>query len=233
MIIFIDDINKIVYIMAPKCGSTSIAKHLNVNNIFTYEDEKQIHVLKSNDYLKIIIYRKNIYARFMSGFYEDLISTNCYNEMDINFGSYLLFLYNCFINKIPEVNNLYYNGKTYPLGYGGDLLLPITNNQGVFVSHIQSQKKAISYIINIIEGNNVKICELSNLNKLINNIHENKKDFKPININLDITKLNVLKNNNISVDYTYLTETHKELIDKIYKEDYDFIDNLIKQYEMI
>ena len=73
MIIYVDDKEKICYIMAPKCGSHTISKMLNTDLHTVYPEWH----LKNDDYRKIIIIRKDVIDRFLSGFYEDLIANTC------------------------------------------------------------------------------------------------------------------------------------------------------------
>ena len=40
MILFIDNDNKKIYIVAPKCGNTTIARMLNVNLHYNYKNEQ-------------------------------------------------------------------------------------------------------------------------------------------------------------------------------------------------
>ena len=57
MILFIDYTNKRCFIMAPKCGNTTIAEYLGVDIHTYYEDMEVIRVLQSDEFKKIIIIR--------------------------------------------------------------------------------------------------------------------------------------------------------------------------------
>jgi hypothetical protein len=161
MRIYIDYTNKICFIVAPKCGNTTIASYLNLNLHVEYTEEEIIRILQNDEYKKIIIIR-NIYDRFLSGFYEDLNNNNCYNNIDITFLNYCLFLKYCFDNKLKEVNNLnvYFPDLNIPIWWGNSSNLPITNNIGQIYGHIGSQKYYLSNYIKLINGNNVNILYL-------------------------------------------------------------------------
>lgn len=234
MICFNDELQKIIYIMAPKCGTTTIAKMLNIN-IHTPYDLTNINNL---EYKIIIIIRKNIIERFLSGFYEDLFNNTCYDNMNITFNDYLLFLYKCFQEKIANVNNISCYNKNMNVGvwYGNcsGYYLNLTDNYGNFVSHIQSQKYAISNIVNLIENKqNVKIIELNNLSIISKNIKENVKpkiNNNEINNFSDLT-LEYIKKNRIIISEMLLNEKQKKIINNIYKEDLDFIAELEKKFD--
>jgi len=74
MIVFLDETNKVFYIMPPKCGTTTIAKMLNVDLHSIYD----LSNINNTEYKKVIIIRKDIVDRFLSGFYEDLFNNTCY-----------------------------------------------------------------------------------------------------------------------------------------------------------
>ena len=231
MLLFIDENNKICYIMAPKCGSTSIANYLNTNLHNNYENDQ----LKNDEYVKIIIIRNDIVDRFLSGFYEDLFNNTCYNNMDVSFDDYLLFLYKCYTEKIPNVNNLsFYLNKDIPVWYGNcsEQNENITDIYGNFCSHIQSQKYSINNIINHIIGENVKIIEVNDLSKLLPNIKKcNVKQKKKYDLDLTQITLSHMKNNNIIISKESLTESQIQLILKIYEEDIVFINELTNKFK--
>ena len=79
MLLYIDYNNKYCFIVPPKCGNTSIAHTLNINFSIQYTYEEVIRVLTSDEFKKIIVLR-NIYDRFLSGFYEDLKNNSCYKN---------------------------------------------------------------------------------------------------------------------------------------------------------
>ena len=232
MILYIDYTKKNVYIMAPKCGSNSVAYYLNVDlhHEYTIKDE-----LTNDDFKKYIIVKKDIVERFLSGFYEDLFNNTCYDNMEITFHEYLLFLYKCFTEKIPDVNNLsVYLNRDIPVWFGNDsnISLNITDSQGNFISHIITQKHAINPIIDMIEGENVTIVALSKLSQILPNSKKmnekikNKYDFKLSNIELwDIKK------NRIIMSKDGLNKEEINLILKMYEEDTIMINDLINKYK--
>jgi hypothetical protein len=230
MLFFIDEINKIFYIMAPKCGTTTIARMLNIN----LHKEYDLSNINNPEYKKIIIIRKNVVNRFLSGFYEDLFNNTCYDNINLTFNDYLLFLYKGFQEKIPYLDNInIYNGQNIPIWFGNcsGVSLSITNDEGNFISHIQSQKTAISYIVNLIDNKtNVEIVELNNLSKITNNIKENIKNpisKLPDEINdFSLLSLSYIKKNKIIINDNFLNDTQKEIILDIYKEDLIFINEL-------
>jgi len=232
MIYYIDYIKKIIYIMAPKCGTTTISTYLKKSLHTKYDN----NLLFDKGYLKLVIYRENIIERFISGFYEDLFNNLCYDNMDITFNEYLLFLYNCFKNKISNANSINIDlNKNIPVWWGNcsNIFLPITNNDGSFISHIQSQKYAISKLINSFKDDNIKIIELNNINLLIGsdlkcNV-KNKKMYD--NVNLFTIKLCELKKNKIIISPNMLNNEQKDIILQIYQEDVDFINELKFKYE--
>lgn len=235
MLYFVDYIHKYVFIMAPKCGTTTIANYLGVK----LNQQNDPKILKDNEFLKIIIYRDNVVDRFLSGFYEDLFNNFCYINVDITFYEYLKFIYECFKNKIPNVNNmnLVYHDKNIPIWFGNcsKRSLPITNNNGTFCSHIQSQKYAISKIIDTVKNNNnndnIKIVNLNNLNRVINSdLKLNVKHKSMHNIDLYKITLGELKQKRIIVSSHVLDEDCKNMILEIYKEDIDFINELKELY---
>lgn len=230
MLLFVDEKNKICYIMAVKCGSHTISKYLNTNLHTAYTN----HQLTNDEYTKIIIFRKDVVDRFLSGFYEDLFNNTCYNNMDVTFNDYLLFLYKCYIEKIPNVNNLScYLNKDIPVWYGNcsKVCKNITNNNGIFCSHIQTQKTSIYGIVSKIGGKNVKIIELNDLSKLIPNIksYNVKKKQK---YDLDLTKITLsdMKKNKIIISTDCLNDSQIQLILKICEEDIKFINELIDKF---
>lgn len=174
MLYFIDINNKQCFIMAPKCGTTTVADYLNIQ-LHTHQPDPAPY-LSDNSFKKYIIVRKNIYSRFLSGFYEDLFNNNCYNNIHITFDEYLSFLLHCFNNKIVDVNNLnvYLKNDTFvDWGNCSGMSLPLTNDSGEFVSHIISQKYAIGQIVELIDGSNVQVIDLPKLNTiLLKNIHK-------------------------------------------------------------
>jgi hypothetical protein len=234
MIIFIDYKNFIIYILAPKCGSQSIASYLNLDLHMCYCIDEQIKCLKSNDFKKIIIYRKNILSRFLSGFYEDLFNNTCYDKLDITFDNYLQLLNDIFINKYSNINILKYDNKESPIWFGNcsNVSLPITDLSGNFISHIISQKYAISNIIDFISDDNVEICELNNLNKITGYIHSNQK-IKTHFQNIGEIQLSEIKKNKIIITSQSLTQNQINIINNIYEEDIIFINNLEIKYKNV
>ena len=233
MILYIDYNKKNVYIMAPKCGSTSVAHYLNidVNHEYMVKDE-----LINDDFKKYIILRKDVVERFLSGFYEDLFNNTCYDNMNITFHEYLLFLYKCFTEKIPDVNNLsVYLNKDIPVWFGNssNVSLNITDYQGNFFSHLLTQKYAINHIIDIIEGNNVTIVELNELSQILspNNERMNQKIRNKYDFKLSNVELCDIKKNRIIMSKDGLNEEEINLILKMYEEDIIMINELINKYK--
>ena len=94
--------------------------------------------------------------------------------MNITFDDYLIFLYKCYIEKKPNVNNIEISNELIiPVWYGNciNLTLNITDSNGNFCSHIQSQKYALSNIIDIIKCDNVQIIELNELLNIFSQIY--------------------------------------------------------------
>jgi hypothetical protein len=238
MVLYIDDISKIIYIVPPKCGSTTINNMLK-NNVYNDIYSSPIDKLHNPKYKKIIIIRKCVINRFLSGFYEDLFNNYCYNNLSITFNEYLLFLYKCFTEKAANVNNMkLYNDMDIPIWWGNcsNCTLPITNNDGNFCSHIQSQKFAIHHFITIMHCKNVKLIKLKDLSSII---LSEKKNIKPKtiklpdNFDLSTCSLSYIKHNRIIISKNLLTPEQQELILKMYKEDIDFMNELEKKYELI
>ena len=231
MKVFLDGSKKIYYIMAPKCGTTTIAKMLN-DELCSNHDLSNIN---NPEYKKVIIIRKNLVDRFLSGFYEDLFNNICYSNIHIQFNDYLLFLYDCFCKKHPCVDNMkVYNQQDISLCYGNcsGLTLPITNDKGNFVSHLQSQYFAINHIVSLITNQtNVVVIELSKLSKYLDNtIRENHKQKTNFDYNFSELALSYIKNNKIIINTEVLTNNQKKIILEIYKEDEIFIKNLEKTF---
>ena len=215
MLLFIDYNKKTVFIMAPKCGTTTIARCLN-KSLDSDDDYYQIHTL-DDSFLKIIIYREDIISRFLSGFYEDIFNNTCYDEMNITFDEYLSFLNYCYINKIPNVNNIncYYQHMDIPLWFGecSKKRLPITNLKGVFCSHLVTQKYAIHNIIERFSNQkNIQLVELNDIHKVIKHDTVYNKKEKSIYTNVSEMKLCDMKRNNIIISKNCLEEKHVKII---------------------
>lgn len=232
----IDENNKLCYIMAPKSGSTTIANYLNIDQNIIYGDEKTLNILNDQSYKKIIIIRKNIVARFLSGFYEDLFNNTCYDSMDITFKEYLDFLYFCYKNKIKEVNNLnvFMNNNNSVVYWGNcsNKILPLTNADGNFISHIQSQKYALCNFITDVDCPNTYLIELSNLNYIITDTHKNKKSAnyqEPIS-NLS---LSYIKKNELIIKNKQLSDEEINIIMDMYSEDKLFLNYLENRFKYI
>lgn len=229
MLFYVDYENKIIYIMAPKCGTTSIANMLNVHILHYYNRDN----INNPEYKKIIIIRKSIIDRFLSGFYQDLFDNECYDKMNITFNDYLLFLYKCHKEKIPNVQNLsIYNGLDIPVTFHKN---NITNEHGKFCSHIISQKDAIYRLVNQIKCKNVQLIELNNLSILLPNVKicnaKKKLTFLPNGYeNISNILLCDIKKNKIIISENFLNEKQKQIILDIYKEDVDFINELEIKY---
>ena len=237
MIFYIDFINKIIYIMAPKCGTTTISNILNVDLHKEYS-EVDLNNLNNPEYKKIIIIRESVIDRFLSGFYEDLFNNSCYDNMNITFNDYLIFLYNCYKEKKPNVNNININNINIPVWFGNcsNQTLNITDKEGNFCSHIMSQKYAISNIVNMIECKNIKIIDLKNLSDILPkstkkfNIKE-KIEKLPDKINFSEISLSYIKSNRLIISSKFLNEKQKEIILDIYKEDLLFFNELEEKFK--
>lgn len=236
MIIYIDDHNKICFIAPPKCGNTSIANYLNLQLHTEYSDDDIYKILRNDDYTKIIVLR-NPLDRFLSGFYEDLNNNSCYNDIDITFNEYCLFLNHCYDNKIKNVDNLniYYKNIDAGIWWGNcsSVTYPITTNEGDISGHLISQYNCVKHILSLITGINVKVIDISNLNKYLNNTEI--KNSKSYSNNLDINstvKLSDLKKNidfRVNKNQLYTSEIIN-IIKNIYKEDFDLIEELSNKY---
>ena len=227
MIIYVDNKEKTCYIMAPKCGSNTISKMLNTDLHTNYPEWH----LKNDDYRKIIIIRKDVIDRFLSGFYEDLINNNCYDNMNITFNDYLLFLFKCYNEKIPNVNNLQeFTGEDTPVWYGNcsGVYKNITDENGFFCSHIMSQKYAIQNLVNNIVGKNVKIIELNDLQEIIPNAIKKYAREKQLFTDIDITNFPLcdIKKQELVMSKENLNEEQKNIILKMYAEDINFFEEL-------
>lgn len=130
-----------------------------------------------------------------------ILKNTCYDECNITFNEYLYFLYFCYKNKQPNVNNLniYNNIPDCPIWFGNCsmLTLNITDSTGQFCSHIMSQKYAIENYINIIiDKSKLNIIEINDLYKLNPNMPRcNVKD-KLFIKKLRICRCVILKNKN-------------------------------------
>jgi len=218
--------------MSPKCGTNTICSYLKKSSIF--ENETSLFEDKK-DYLKIIIYREDLIDRFLSGFFEDLLNNTCYDEMDVTFEEYLLFLNKCFNDKIPNVTNLNCClNKDIPVWFGNcsSVSKPITDENGNFCSHIMSQKYAISDIVINLKNKNIKIIELNNLSILFDAEKKYSRPRIKYDIDLSKTTLSDLKKKYILFSKECLEKKHIDIINNIYKEDLKFI-NYLKQFEEI
>jgi len=233
MFLYIDNEEKICYIMAPKCGSHTISKMLNTNLHTNYS---KLH-LQNDAYKKIIIIRQDLVDRFLSGFYEDLFNNTCYNNMNVTFNDYLLFLFKCYNQKIANVNNLQvFTGTDIPIWWGNcsGVYKNITDNNGKFCSHIMSQKYAIGNICKII-SKNVEIVDLNELHKILPNVKKCHMREKITFTDFDVTNipLSVIKKQNLIMSKDNLNETQKNIILEIYKEDSKFFKKLQNRFTML
>jgi hypothetical protein len=234
MIIYIDKLDKNIYIAAPKCGSTSIASKIGVHVCNDeYSIENNINYIQDASYKKIIVYRKNIIGRFLSGFFEDLFNNSCYNTMEITFETYIYFLYKCYKDKIQNVINLECIG--YPdigvwFGNCSNVTLSITDENGNFRSHIQSQEYSTNMYIEQITDSNVILCELNKLDYFIKK-HEN---IKVENYSIDISGLSLkyIKENCIIVK-SIKNKKLENMILEMYESDIYFINKLKEKYQEI
>jgi hypothetical protein len=242
---FVDESNKRCFILAPKCGNQTISHYLKLDLHIKYTPEYINEILTSDTYLKLIIIRKNIYARFLSGFYEDLFNNTCYSNVNMTFSEYLLFLKYGFDNKIKKLDNLncYDASLDVPIWFGNcsKLTLPITNEKGIFQSHISSQKYSISKLISSIKGKNAKLIELDKLsNYLDTDVIKNKTQNKTQNQytgNVNTFTRNIslkdMKQNRWVITHNVLNDDEKSIIHHMYKEDIEFINNIEHKFEYI
>lgn len=235
MLIYFHNINKVIYIMAPKCGTTTIANLVKAN-FFTSYNKQAMSNLNNPEYKKIIIIRKSVIDRFLSGFYEDLFNNTCYDNMNITFNEYLKFLDLCYTKKIKNVTNMkMYNGIRLPLWYGNcsGLSRPITDSTGNFCSHLISQKHAISHITKMITCKNVNVVDLSNLQDILpvgTPKHNVKNKIEDLSINFSEMTLSYIKSNRIIVSSLHLNESQQKLILDMYTNDLLFIEELITRF---
>ena len=233
MLTYIDEINKYIFICSPKCGNTSISNYLNVNLHTKYESNVLKNKLNDSNYLKIIVTR-DVCEKFIYGFNEDFNNNECYKYIDITFDEYLDFLKYCYDNKIKNCDNLnvFYKNINKKIWWGqcSNNKINITNNEGIIVGHIGSQKSFIKKIINDIEDDNVKVIDIKELSSYIcSDIKNNKSNI--INHYNNKTKLSEVKNNNgLFIKSKLLTDRNINIIKHIYKEDIIFIENIIKRY---
>ena len=242
---FVDESNKRCFILAPKCGNQTIAHYLKLDLHIKYTPEYINQILTNDSYLKLIIIRKDIYARFLSGFYEDLFNNTCYSNVNMTFNEYLLFLKYCFDNKIKNLDNLncYDANLDIPICFGNcnKTALPITNAKGAFQSHISSQKFSISYLTSCIQGENVKLIELDKLSNylgtdtIINKLQNKTKQQYPCDINTFTRNVNLkdMKQNRWIINHSVLNDDEKSIIYDMYKEDVDYINGLEHKFEYL
>jgi hypothetical protein len=238
MLIFLDIKNKIFYIASPKCGNHTIAKHLEIYIHTPIVNEN--NYLSDSEYKKIIIVR-NVLDRFYSGFCEDLTNNTCYEDINITFYEYILFLKYCFDNKLKNVTNLnaFYENLDVPIWWGNcsNIYLPITNSNGIIDGHIKSQHDSINSYVNIIIStsncNNVEITDIKQLK--FNNVNiEHEKKYTSNSFNFesklsDIKKYVKLNNCYPKKENMYNSEIIS-IINHIYKKDYEFIDSLYNTF---
>ena len=232
---FTDFKNNIIFITSPKCGTTSISEYINKMDV-SLEENKEI---STDNFTKIIVFRKDIIERFLSGFYEDLFNNSCYTDMNITFNEYLYFLYKCYEKKIPNVNGLSIIDKPFiPIWWGEFSLkrLYLTDSNGKFISHIQSQSFVINHYMTpyINEGDkNIKIIELNDLSSNFPDINTlNKKNRIKNKCNISNIKLGDIKKHRIIISKNSLNNNQVNLILKIYEEDISLIDKLMHNYEI-
>ena len=236
MIIYIDHQHKHVFLTAPKCGSTTIASHLNVSLHEKYDADCMINVLTNDEYLKIIVIRTDVVGRFLSGFTEDLYNNECYANLNLTFNAYIEFLYHCYTNKIKHVNNLnVFLEQDVPIYFGecSSRKLPITNENGEFISHIQTQKFALQHFIDIITGTSVKLLEINELSRFLGNSEsKNVKCKFESNGNADMLYLCDLKGGSM-ISKRMLSDECSRMILDMCKDDLEFIKNLEEKFEYI
>ena len=235
MKIYVDYTNKIIFILAPKCGNNTISNYLKVNLHVKYPNIDNI--LNNKNFKKIIILRTDIIDRFISGFNEDLYNNTCYNNMSITFNEYLNFLNKCFKNKIPNVKNMSCcTSNNIPVWFGNcsKLYKTITDNTGKFQSHIQSQKYAISNIVDNIKDKNIKLLDLKNLSEFINtDTIKNQKSKTTYDIDISNMKICDIKKQHILFSKNNLNIRQQKIISKMYNDDLIYINELSSKYKWI
>jgi len=241
MIIYIDYRKKEVFIVPPKCGNNIISTYLNLKINKKYTHKNIMYVLTNNNFKKIIIYR-DIYDRFLSGFYEDLINNSCYLDIDLNFLEYCEFLEYCINNNIKNVSNLnvkYYNlDKKIWWGECGAQNYNIINNKGYIDGHMISQENCIKIYVDILirrKSTNVYLLNIKDINKYLGiNIYKYQKNYM---INDDInfkTPIYILKTNRLfPTREIMINDKVKSIIDNLYNSDFIFLDNLKKKFNII
>jgi len=153
--------------------------------------------------------------------------------MNITFDQYLMFLYNCFNKKIPDVNNINsYNGLDIPVWFGNcsNVKLNVTDKNGNFCSHIMSQKYCLSHIINKITCKNVFLIDIKNLSTILEEKTLKRNDKEKKEYNISTLHLASIKKNKIIVSEKSLNLKQKIYIKEIYEEDIIFIKNLKEKY---
>ena len=235
MKIYVDYTNNRIFILAQKCGNNTIANYLNVGLHIKYSNID--NMLNNKKFIKIIILRTDIIDRFLSGFNEDLYSNHCYNNMDVTFNDYLNFLNKCFQRKIPNVNNMSCcSDNNSPVWFGNcsKVYKNITDNNGHFQSHIQSQKLAIANIVNNIKDKNIHLLDLKNLSEFINtDTIKNQKIKKTYDIDISNMKICDIKKQHILFSKNNLSIRQQNIISKMYNEDLIFINELSSKYKWI
>ena len=211
MILFVDYVKSICYIVAPKCGNTTIANYLNVGLHHEFNNIEDI--LGDEKFTKIIILR-SIYGRFLSGFYEDLFNNDCFNDINIIFDDYLDFLKKITDNKEKNVDTIdyYYNleSQVKPIYWGqcSNLKLSITDNNGNLDGHIISFKNNVDYFVQ--KSNNVKLLDLNNLSDFLgSNIKDNVKN-KNYNSNIGNIEISLIKKETLIMDEEILIQRQKK-----------------------
>jgi hypothetical protein len=239
MIIYIDKKNKKCFISAPKCGNHTISNYLKVPLHVKYSIEEINNCLTDNNYQKIIIVR-NVYDRFISGFYEDLKNNKCYNNINISFYEYCKFLKYIFDNKIQNVTNLnvYFSNIDANINWGNcsNKSLPITNSTGSISGHLRSLKESINKWEKKIQGDNVKVIYIEELSKYLgfyekfnckSSSSENNYDY---NTPLSTLHETIIKSNVYPLKNNMFNEEIKQIIMHIYKSDIDYIYYLNSKY---
>lgn len=244
--IFIDKINKILWITSHKTGISTISTYL-MNLYFDnkYTDGYYVNELinlglceykeEYKDYHKVFIFR-DPYKRFISAFLQDIYyayNMDYYNK-DIPFYDYCLFLKNNYDKS--NINYLEYNGIFYDLNHN----LTDNNCSSIFsnllITNLRTVKKELYNDLNLLE---FKIDESLNLDDLSNYLKNlNRKNSLDINIiksnvktydkNLKINAFNInlcefARNiNKLIPTYEYFyNEEIKSIVNILYKEDFD------------
>lgn len=234
MMYYIWNEKKIIFIVPPKCGNTTIASHLKLDILHKYSLAELEAVFQNATYTVVFVVRKNVIDRFLSGLYEDLLTNSCYDNLNMSFTEYLAFLHHCHAEKIPNVNNInVYNPEiNHEVYFGSKNRCPITNANGQFISHVQLQSSLFDNILTWCE--NIKLLQIEQIDELFHaTTRLNVKEKKIVDVDLDSISLAAMKAGNIIINESCLQDKHKNMILSICEKDVDLIEKLFTKYEKL